>query len=92
MIQILYTTRFLKQLKKLNSNQKKELDQVLTLIATSRIKGTQKAHELSGIYIYKFRLVNQEVLLAYRVAEPDSIRLLKIGPHENFYRDLKREN
>lgn len=29
-------------------------------------------------------------LLAYRVLDADSIRLLALGSHENFYRDLKR--
>jgi mRNA-degrading endonuclease YafQ of YafQ-DinJ toxin-antitoxin module len=79
-------------LKKLNQNQKYELDQVISQLATSQVKGTSKTHELSGIYVYKFRLVNQDVLLAYRVVTPELIYLLKIGPHENFYRDLKREN
>ncbi|MBP6148222.1 MAG: type II toxin-antitoxin system RelE/ParE family toxin [Candidatus Planktophila sp.] len=92
MSQLLYTPKFLKQLKKLNQNQKLHLDKAILQVASDPFIGTSKAHELSGIYIYKFRLINQEVLLAYRVVSPDLVRLIKVGPHENFYRDLKREN
>jgi mRNA-degrading endonuclease YafQ of YafQ-DinJ toxin-antitoxin module len=92
LIELLYTPRFLKQLKKYNQNQKEDLDLAISLIASAQAKGTAKAYELSGIFIYKFRLVNQEVLLAYRVVSPELIHFLKVGPHENFYRDLKREN
>jgi mRNA interferase RelE/StbE len=92
LIRLLYTPRFSKQLKKLNQNQKDALDQAVQHIARSPFIGTPKAHELSGIYVFKFRLINQEVLLAYRLITPDLVIFLKIGPHENFYRDLKREN
>jgi hypothetical protein len=33
---------------------------------------------------------HQLCLLAYRVLAEDTIKLLMVGPHENFYRDLKR--
>jgi mRNA interferase RelE/StbE len=29
-------------------------------------------------------------LLAYRVLDENALKLLMVGPHENFYRDLKR--
>jgi mRNA interferase RelE/StbE len=29
-------------------------------------------------------------LLAYRVLNDETLKLLVVGPHENFYRDLKR--
>ncbi|MFZ9176293.1 MAG: type II toxin-antitoxin system RelE/ParE family toxin [Burkholderiaceae bacterium] len=29
-------------------------------------------------------------LLAHRMLDGDTIKLLMVGPHENFYRDLKR--
>lgn len=29
-------------------------------------------------------------LLAYRVLDENTLKLLMVGPHENFYRDLKR--
>jgi len=30
-------------------------------------------------------------LLAYRIISKKEIKLLVVGPHENFYRDLKRD-
>ncbi len=39
---------------------------------------------------YKFRLANQLCLLSYRVLDEETLKLLTEGPHENFYRDLKR--
>lgn len=46
--------------------------------------------DLLGVYVYKFRLSEQQCLLAYRILNRDSIKLLIFGHHENFYRDLKR--
>ncbi|WP_223296707.1 type II toxin-antitoxin system RelE/ParE family toxin [Thiorhodovibrio frisius] len=39
--------------------------------------------------VYKFDCVNQPFLLAYLSSEATRI-FIAIGPHENFYRDLKR--
>jgi hypothetical protein len=40
--------------------------------------------------VYKFRMGNLLCLLAYRVLDESTLKLLMVGPHENFYRDLKR--
>lgn len=40
--------------------------------------------------IYKFRMGNLQCLLAYRTLDGNTLKLLTVGPHENFYRDLKR--
>ena len=37
------------------------------------------------------RLSQQQCLLAYRILDQENIKLLTFGPHENFYRDLKRQ-
>jgi len=52
--------------------------------------GEAKMGDLVGIGVYKFRMVNQLCLLSYRILDASSIKLLTVGPHENFYRDLKR--
>ena len=39
--------------------------------------------------MYKFSMGRQLTLMAYRV-ENDSLVLYQAGPHENFYRDLKK--
>lgn len=51
--------------------------------------GESKKGDFQGVRVYKFKMINQEYLLAYTVAESQLI-LLSIGTHENFYRDLKK--
>jgi hypothetical protein len=42
------------------------------------------------VQVYKFSMVNQLTLLAYIYGETtDTLTLVSVGPHENFYRDLK---
>ena len=53
--------------------------------------GERKKGDLANLFVYKFRSQNQLYLLGYTV--DDGIRLIyleAVGPHENFYRDLKR--
>ncbi len=87
---IYQTPTFAKQLKKLHKKQKLVLDQIMRELAKNPLVGEEKKGDLSGMRVYKFRLVGQLVLLAYEydVAEP-SIVLHGFGSHENFYRDLK---
>jgi mRNA-degrading endonuclease RelE of RelBE toxin-antitoxin system len=89
-MRIVVTPSFERAVKRLHPNQKKSLDQAVKAIATNPEIGTAKIGDLQGIYIYKFKSVNQEWLLAYRVISKKEIKLLLSGPHENFYRDLKR--
>jgi hypothetical protein len=42
------------------------------------------------VKVYKFRMGNLLCLLAYRLLDQNTLKLLMVGPHENFYRDLKR--
>ena len=62
----------------------------MRVIVSDTEVGEAKVGDLVGIRAYKFRMVNQLCLLSYRVMDEDSIKLLTIGAHENFYRDLKR--
>ena len=90
-MRLLITASFAKATKKLHAPQKVELDAALKLIAKDPIIGEAKVGDLVGVYVYKFRLSEQQVLLAYRIVDPESIKLLTFGSHENFYRDLKRQ-
>ena len=83
---------FSRGVKKLHPNQKKSLDRAIRHIAGSPESGQAKVGDLAGIFIYKFKIANLEWLLAYRVISEDHINLLVVGPHENFYRDLKKTN
>lgn len=89
-MRILVTPSFVKATKKLHQPQKTELDDAVRAVSVDPEIGEAKVGDLAGVRVYKFRLSNQLCLLAYRVLDADSLKLLTFGPHENFYRDLKR--
>lgn len=89
-MRILVTPTFERAVKKLHKQQKADLDAAVRAIAESPEAGEAKLGDLVGIRVFKFRMVNQLCLLAYRVLDEESLKLLTVGPHENFYRDLKR--
>ena len=39
--------------------------------------------------IHKFKIKTTQYLLAYRFAD-ENLELIMIGPHQNYYRDLKK--
>jgi mRNA-degrading endonuclease RelE of RelBE toxin-antitoxin system len=88
---VLVTLTFEKQTKKLHKNQKRLVDLVIHEIATNPLIGESKKADLLGIYVYKFQMGNRQWLLAYRMLTDDSIKMLLVGPHENFYKNLKRK-
>lgn len=87
-----FGSNFSRTLKKLHPNQKKALDRAVASVATTLEIGEPKLGDLAGIYIYKFKVNKVEWLLAYRIVSKRQINLLVVGPHENFYRDLKNNN
>ena len=89
-MQILVTPSFERTLKKLHPNQKKILDKAVKALASNPELGEPKVGDLDGIYVYKFKLLDKQWLLAYRVLSTKKIKLLLLGPHENFYRELKK--
>lgn len=88
-MRILVTPTFERVVKKLHRQEKADLDEAVRLIVGGTEIGEAKVGDLAGIRVYKFRMVNQLCLLSYRVLDEDSIKLLTVGHHENFYRDLK---
>jgi mRNA interferase RelE/StbE len=89
-MRILVTPSFTRVTKKLHRPLKTELDEAVRAISEDPAIGEAKVGDLAGIRVYKFRLSNQPCLLAYRVLDAETLKLLTFGPHENFYRDLKR--
>jgi mRNA-degrading endonuclease YafQ of YafQ-DinJ toxin-antitoxin module len=86
----IYQSRsFEKKVKKLNNKEKHELDNEIKKIVQNPSVGTEKKGDLRGIFVHKLILQNQLYLLAYRVIKEESIELITLGPHENYYRDLK---
>ena len=83
---------FLRYLKRLSKNEKKELDDAIRAVAKDVSIGEMKKGDLNGIRVYKFHMVNQLALLAYEYDDiNDTLTLLAFGSHENFYRDLKKK-
>ena len=87
---ILVTPTFERTVKKLHRQQKAALDEAVRTIAGQPEAGETKVGDLAGVQVYKFRMGNLLCLLAYRVLDENTLKLLMVGPHENFYRDLKR--
>lgn len=89
-MRILVTRTFERVVKKLHKQQKLALDEAVRTIVGQPDIGDIKVGDLSGVQVYKFRMGNLLCLLAYRVLDENTLKLLVVGPHENFYRDLKR--
>ena len=89
-MQILVTPSFERAIKKLHPNQKKSLDKAVKAIAADLQLGDVKVGDLEGIHVYKFKLIDKQWLFAYRVISSKKMKLLLLGPHENFYRELKK--
>ena len=87
---LLVTPTFSRAVKKLRPGQKAELDEAVRTIAGDPALGEAKVGDLAGVRVFKFRLNNQLCLLAYSQVDEETVKLLALGSHENFYRDLKR--
>ena len=48
-----------------------------------------KKGDLAGFRVHRFTMGRQLILMAYKV-ENDSLVLYQAGPHENFYKNLKK--
>jgi mRNA-degrading endonuclease RelE of RelBE toxin-antitoxin system len=85
------TRRFARIYKKLHDNAVAEVDAAVEAVAQDPDIGEKKKGDLSALWVYKFRCVGQLYLLGY--TRDDGVRLVfleAVGPHENFYRELKR--
>ena len=93
-MEIRQTPLFERAVKKITKQDKKDLDDAIKQICENPNIGDDKKCDLLGVNVYKFKMNKQPVLLAYSVDEVDNtvitLYLLKLGSHENFYRDLKQ--
>lgn len=88
--QVLQTPTFKRDVKRLQKNQKKALDQAVKALMADPLLGEQKKGDLSFLRVYKFQMVKQLTLLGYSYQDGAvSLELLYVGSHENFYRDVK---
>jgi mRNA interferase RelE/StbE len=85
------TRRFARQYKKLHDNVAADVDNAVGEVAANPELGERKKGNLAALRVVKFRSQGQLYLLGYTVE--DAVRLIyleAVGPHENFYRDMKR--
>lgn len=87
-MKIFQSSSFSKKVKKYKKNEKEELDNAVREIIQNPSIGVEKKGDLKGIFVHKFKVQNTLYLLSYRFVEED-LELIMIGPHENYYRDLK---
>ncbi|CAM2882023.1 type II toxin-antitoxin system RelE/ParE family toxin [Legionella anisa] len=80
---------FMKTVKKLPKQHKAILDEEVRKLVNNPDLGERKKGDLDFLRVHKFKLSNQGVLLGYMYEEDEIIlTLLKLGSHENFYRDI----
>lgn len=79
---------FARKVKKLHKQEKTVLDEQIRKLLNEPSIGEEKKGDLKGIYVYKFKLNATLYLLAYRYSD-EVLELIMLGPHENYYRDLK---
>jgi len=85
------TRRFARTYKKLHDNVATDVDAAVAAVAADPDIGEKKKGDLAELWVYKFRSLGQLYLLGY--TRDDGVRLVyleAVGPHENFYRDVKR--
>lgn len=87
-MKIIQSPLFARKVKKFHKDQKLELDKAIKKLIKDPTIGEEKKGDLKGIFIYKFKISTTQYLLAYRYTE-ELLELITIGPHENYYRDLK---
>jgi len=87
-MKIIQSRSFERKVKKFAQREKSALDKQIRKIADNPSIGSEKKGDLRGIYVHKFKLYTTQYLLAYRFVG-DDLELVMIGPHENYYRDLK---
>lgn len=90
-MRILQTNQFKRTYKKLYSNQLPAVNLAINSIIANPNIGNQKKGDLSSLRVYKFKVADILFLLGYSVdQEKEELTLKAVGPHQNFYRDIKR--
>ena len=87
-MKILQSRSFENKVKRLTKQEKKILDKQIHRILDNPAIGQEKKGDLQGVYIHKFKIHSIQYLLSYRFVS-ENLELIMIGPHENYYRDLK---
>jgi len=84
-----YKPPFKKFVKKQTRPFQLAIEDEIEEIMTHPHMGEPKTGDLTGFRIHKFSYKKQKFLVAYRINDVGVI-FFKAGPHENFYRELKK--
>ena len=87
-MRIIQSRTFEKRVRRFRKQEKTILDEQVRRIAGDPSIGQEKRGELRGVFVHKFKIHATQYLLSYRRADADTLELIMIGPHENYYRDL----
>ena len=87
--EIIQSPTFAKQKKKLKKNQIRKLDEAIKAILANPNIGDIQKGDLQGIRVYKYKIGNNLILLAYEI-EGSTLYLYSFGSHQNFYRELSK--
>ena len=87
-MKVIQSRSFERKLKKFSKAEKRKLDDHIRKIVDDPFIGSEKKGDLRGVYVHKLKVQKLQYLLAYRFIGED-LELIMIGPHENYYRDLK---
>ena len=87
-MRIIQSRTFEKRVRRFRKQEKGILDRQVRRIAKDPSIGQEKRGELRGVFVHKFKIHATQYLLSYRMADTDTLELIMIGPHENYYRNL----
>jgi len=88
-MRVIQSKLFERKVRKLTVAQKVQLDEAIREILKNPSTGEKKKGDLKSIYVFKFRIDNTLYLFAYSYST-ELLELIMLGPHENYYRDLKK--
>ena len=86
-MQVFQSSSFRKKAGRFRKEEKRILDNAIRNILRDPAIGQEKKGDLKGVFVHKFKIHATQYLLSYRLVG-DTLELIMIGPHENYYRDL----
>jgi len=90
-MKVLQKGEFKKAYKRLHENQLDAVNEGIESVMGNPEIGEQKKGDLVKFRVYKFPVLDQLYLLGYVYDEAEkTLTLHAFGPHQNFYRDLKK--
>ncbi len=87
-MRIIQSRSFERKVKRFSKQEKRILDRQIKKVLDNPTIGQEKKGDLRGVFIHQLKIQTIQYLVSYRFVGND-LELIMIGPHENYYRDLK---